>query len=267
MARFDLGGCELYFEERGRGRPVVFLHGVWMSGRFFRRQLPYLSASYRAIALDLRAHGRSTEVPSGHTIATYARDLRVFLERLELEGVVLVGWSMGCMVIWDYVKQFGDGRLAAAVLIEQSPSDFRWPDWPLGAFDLPALAEAMARLQTDRDAFARDFISLMFKRPPGDAERQWIFDEITRVQESIAGSILFNQTLQDYRPLLGRLTVPSLVVVGRDEKLVPVAAGEYLARRLPDARLLVFEESGHCPFLEEPDRFNEEVHRFIQSLS
>lgn len=266
MPRFDLGGCELYYEELGRGRPVLFLHGVWMSGRFFRRQIPSLSASYRTIVPDLRAHGRSTAVPSGHTIPTYARDLRIFIERLGLEGVVLVGWSMGCMVIWDYVKQFGTSRLAATVLVEQSASDFRWADWPLGAFDLSALIGAMERIQTDRDTFAHDFISRMFKERPDEADRRWMFDEMTRIQASIAGAIFFDQTMRDYRPFLPRLTVPSLVVMGRDEKLVPIAAGEHLARRLPDARLLIFDESGHCPFLEEPDRFNEEIHRFIRSL-
>jgi non-heme chloroperoxidase len=267
MPRFDLGGAELYYEELGAGRPVVFIHGVWMSGRFFRHQLPYLGRSCRAIALDLRAHGRSTQAPSGHTVATYARDLHAFLERRELDGAVLVGWSMGCMVVWDYVKQFGTGRIAATVLVEQSPSDFRWPDWPFGTFDLDALLDAMTRLQTDRDGFIREFLPLMFKDPPSDADEQWMFDEITRAPESIAAAILFNQTMQDYRPVLERVTVPSLVVVGRDEKLVPVAAGKYVAERLPDARLLVFERSGHCPFLEEPERFNEEVDRFIRSLS
>ncbi|WP_437625803.1 alpha/beta fold hydrolase [Sorangium sp. So ce1151] len=79
-------------------------------------------------------------------------------------------------------------------------------------------------------------------------------------------AILVAQPLRDYRLVPGSLAVPSLVVMGRDEKLVPVAAGEHLVRHLPEARPLVVEGSGHCPFLEEPDRFNEEVHLFIRSL-
>ena len=84
--------------------------------------------------------------------------------------------------------------------------------------------------------------------------------------ESIAGSILFDQTVQDYRPDLSKVTVPTLLCFGRDEKLIPVAGGEHLQKNLPNARLLVFENSGHCPFLEESKRFNREVDRFIQSV-
>ncbi len=86
------------------------------------------------------------------------------------------------------------------------------------------------------------------------------------VPESIASAIIFNEAVRDYRPVLESVTVPTLLCFGRDEKLVAVAAGEHLQENMPDARLMVFEDSGHCSFLEEPHHFNQKVDLFIQSL-
>ncbi len=84
--------------------------------------------------------------------------------------------------------------------------------------------------------------------------------------ESIASAILFDQSVQDYRPMLGMVTVPTLLCFGRHDKFVPLAGVECLQHHLPRARLVIFENSGHGPHLEEPDRFNREVDQFIQSL-
>ena len=101
---------EMAYEESGagNGRPIIFIHGVWMSARFFHKQLPDLGTTNHTIALDLRGHGASSHVSEGHTMPTYAADVRAFIKAKGLKDVVLVGWSMGCMVIWDYFKQFGD---------------------------------------------------------------------------------------------------------------------------------------------------------------
>ena len=151
-------------------------------------------------------------------------------------------------------------------MVDQSASDYKWDDWPFGFADFPTLCHVMSAVQTDRDAFVKDFIPLMFKEPPAEDDFQWMFEEITMLPESIASAIIFDEAVQDYRPVLKKVTVPTLLCFGRDEKLVPVAAGEHLQENIPDARLVVFENSGHCPFLEEPDRFNQEVDQFIQSL-
>ena len=266
MPKFDLGNAQLHYEDKGNGRPVIFIHGVWMSSRFFQKQKSHFGKRYRFIAPDLRGHGRSKHVHSGHTIAGYARDLHALIQGLGLKDVVLVGWSMGAFVLWDYINQFGVQNIKATVVVEESASDFKWPDWPNGIADFPALCGMMRDVQTDRGAFVRAFIPLMFKDPPAEKDTQWMFDQITRLPESIASSILFDQTVQDYRPMLSKVTVPTLLCFGRDEKLIPVAGGEHLQKSLPNARLLVFENSGHCPFLEESKRFNKEVDQFIQSL-
>ena len=263
MAYFNLDdNVQLYYEEQGQGQPLIFIHGVWMSSRFFYKQLPYFGQRYHAIALDLRGHGRSSHVHSGHTMGTYAQDVRAFIQGKGLKDVIL-----GCFVIWDYFKQFGAENIKATVLIDEGASDFKWPDWEYGLFDLPTLAHLMMAVQTDRAALLKDFIPTMFKEPPPASEAKWMVEENQRLPESIASAILFDQTVQDYRPELAKVTVPSLICFGGDEnKLVPIAAGEHLQENIPNARLVIFENSSHCPFLEEADRFNQEVDQFIQSL-
>jgi pimeloyl-ACP methyl ester carboxylesterase len=267
MATVRVNGAELYYEDAGAGDPVVFVHGVWMSGRCFGPQLEGLADRYRVVALDLRGHGRSEHVTTGHTVAQYARDLRAFVEALGLDRPVMVGWSMGALVAWDYVRQFGADGLAGFVVVDQTPSDYAWPDWPHGFFDFEAVRHTMAACQTDRAAFVEEFIPVLFKaEPPAPEHAALIRDETLRLPDTIASAIIFDQTVQDYRDVLPQVTVPALVCTGRDEKLVPVAAEEYVAAQMPNARPVVFEDSGHCPFIEEPERFNEVLSEFVESL-
>ncbi len=259
----------MHYEEQGQGQPILFIHGVWMSGRFFDRQLSFLGKNNRAIAVDLRGHGQSSHIHSGHTVANYARDIRAFIREMALTEVILVGWSMGAFVIWDYFKQFGPENIKATVVIEETPSDFKWPDWPLGFADFNALCDMMRVIQfpDDRAAFVREFIGEMYKDTPPADEESWIFEEIMRLPATIASSIIFDQTVQDYRPVIPQINVPTLLCFGRDEKLIPIAGAEYLSKHLPVSRTVLFEESGHLPFLEETDKLNQELGIFVKELS
>jgi pimeloyl-ACP methyl ester carboxylesterase len=257
---------QLYYEERGEGQPILFIHGLWCSGRFFKNQISFLGERYRTIAIDMRGHGRSSHVHHGHTCENYANDVNKFIVGLGLENVIIAGWSMGALVTLSYFKQFSDENIKAFVLIDQSASDYKWPDWQFG-FDFPTLCYVMSALQTDRAALIREIaIPKLFKDLPEEVDLKWVFDELSLIPESIANTILFNEAVQDYREVLPDVTVPTLLCFGKDDKTVPFAAGEHLEKNIPNARLLGFENSCHCPFLEEPDKFNKEVDQFIQSL-
>ncbi len=258
---------ELYYDESGTGRPIVFVHGVWMSGRYFHKQVPALGKNHHVIALDLRGHGQSSHAENGHTMVGYARDLHAFLAAKGLKDVVLAGWSMGCMVIWDYFKLFGDENIAAAIFVDQSPSDFKWPDWDLGIFDLAALVHLMSELQTDREKIYRDFIPMLFKAPQAAEDVEWMVEECMRMPASIASAVLFGQTMQDYRADLAKVTVPTLVIAGgMANKMLPTESVKYVHENITGSRFSVYDESNHCPFLEEPERFNYELEAFIGAL-
>jgi len=98
MPTLRCNGADLYYEDVGDGEPIVFLHSVTAGLRYFEPQLASLSDEYRTIALDFRGHGRSEKTELGHTLPQHARDLRCFLETLDLDDVVVAGWSMGAIV-------------------------------------------------------------------------------------------------------------------------------------------------------------------------
>ena len=250
-------GAALSYLDEGAGRPLLLLHGVCMSNAFFERNVGPLSAGHRVIAPDFRSHGKSPSVEGGHTVAQYARDVRALIEALDLHDVVLVGWSMGSMVVWDYLQQFGDNsRVSGVVIVSQGPSDLIQEGWPYGIADVDTLHEYVQLCQADFRGFFVDFVPLMFADELDPQQASAFVDAIVQVGPNAGALILLDQTLRDYRDLIPTLTVPHLLAWGHDEKVVPVASSEWLLDNLPNAQRELFESSGHCPMWEEPDRFN-----------
>ncbi|MFZ0369938.1 MAG: alpha/beta hydrolase [Halobacillus sp.] len=258
-------GTKLYYQDQGSGKPLLMIHGVWMSSRFFKEQVPFFQQKYRVINLDLRGHGQSSKTEDGHTVAQYARDAAEVIDLLQLEDVTLLGWSMGAFVIWEYLHQFGEEKVKATVIVDELASDFKWDDFEIGAFDLPALIGMMREIQTNQEGLLRGFLPLMFKEEVGEEDLAWMIEETTKVPASVASAILFDQSIIDCRPYLPSITVPTLLCFGREEKLIPLAAGEHLKNEIANSKLEVFESSCHCPFLEESERFNKVVDSFIAS--
>lgn len=258
-----VNGARLYYEESGDGTPILFLHGVMMGSRFFTKQQDALADDYRPIVLDFRGHGRSEKTETGHTLPTYAADVEAFLERLDLEDLVLVGWSMGSLVAWEYIDQFGTDRLRGFVSVEQQPLDLEQDDYEHGVFDFEEFRELMELAQTDPHELGSVFIEQMLKDDPTPEVERLLFDEIARVPPSVKSAIFFDQSVRDYRPVLEDVDVPTLVCLGEDETLLGTDGVEYVADRIPNADLERFSDSGHCPFLEQPEAFNRVLADFV----
>jgi non-heme chloroperoxidase len=173
---------------------------------------------------------------------------------------------MGAMVAYDFLRQFGDDSVAGIVIVDQPPSDFAWEGYEFGVFTLDALREMNEQLQLDQPALVDEFTGLML-HAPDEAARAWMTAEILQVPPVIASTILLDQTLRDYRDFLPGIGVPALVLFGMDDKLTSPKAGEYIAGRIPGARLQTFASSSHCPFWEESGPFNEAVAVFAAGLS
>ena len=269
MAEITLSnGITLAYDDAGsRQRPaIVLIHGVSMSRRYFHKQLEPLSARNRVLAVDLRGHGGSEKVDSGYTIPQCARDVREFINALGLDRPVLLGWSMGAFVTFDYIRQFGAGSIRGLIVVDEAASDFKWDGYPHGFVDLETLHSLMTDIQDDKDAFLSGFVPEMFHHPPAPEDLEWMVRECARLPTGGLSAILFDQTLQDYRDLLPSVDVPTLICWGRHDTLLPVSGASYMNQLIPQARVTLFEDSGHCPFLEESEKFNHTVDDFLSSL-
>jgi len=227
--------------------------------------LPNVQEKYRIITLDFRGHGKSSKVNHGHTVAQYAKDLKAFIEQLALKNVIIVGWSMGAFVAWDYINQFGTNNLKAITIIDQSASDYLWPGWKFGAFDFEGIKHVIYAIQDDQHAFNRNFIDSMFKEKPAKEDVDWILTEMNKLPATIESTIVFNQTTVDYRDTLSNVDVPTLICFG-SAGFFPIAAGQYIQERILGSKLVPFENSSHLLFLEETDKFNRELDDFFSSL-
>ena len=252
-------------ETAGGGRPVVLIHGWTMSGRFFQRQVPELSASFQVVVPDLRGHGASEKALYGHTVPQYAADLHAILAELSVQRPVLVGWSMGAMVGYEYLSAYGKDAVAGLVIVDQPPSDFAWEGYEFGVFTMDELRQMNEQLQQDQAAVVDEFTQLMLHDPDTEALK-WMAAEILQVPPVIGSTILLDQTLRDYREFLPQIDVPSLVLFGEDDKLTSPRAGKYIADRVPGSKLQTFPASSHCPFWEESQAFNEAVAAFAAEL-
>lgn len=265
MPTVHCNGAEIYYEDHGTGQPIVFLHGAWAGCRYFEAQLTGLSTEYRTVAYDFRGHGRSARTEVGHTLTQYARDLQAVLDHLGLDDVVVVGWSLGAIVSWEYVDQFGTERVRALVDVDMEPSPMQRDDNEYGSYNVDGLAELHRQIQSEPAAVIERTTDLLLKDAPSRELRTMMFDEMSRTPPSTKSAMLL-ELLCDYRDVLPEIDVPTLVCAGADEKWRSVPAVEYAAELLADARFELFEESGHCLTVEEPERFNRVLSDFVESI-
>ncbi len=266
-------GTQLYFKQWGpeTGQPVVFSHGWPLTGDAFEDQMFFLAnRGYRAIAHDRRGHGRSSQPGFGHDMDHYADDLAALTASLDLKNAVHVGHSTGGGEVARYIGRHGTGRVAKAVLIGavtpiMLKTYFNPKGVPMEVFD--GLRTAV---QADRAQHYKDFPAAFYGYNRSGAKRsQGVLD--TFWQQAMTGSLLaqyecikaFSET--DQRGDLEKMTVPTLVLHGDDDQIVPLdTTGRATAKLLPNATLLVIPGAPHGLCTTHKDVINEALLKFIE---
>jgi non-heme chloroperoxidase len=268
-----LDGVQLSYIRQGRGRPIVLLHGLSQCAEEFKHQIGPLSAQYDVIAIDQRSHGESQKVSYGLKISRLARDLYELLTDLDLNEVVLLGHSMGSSVIWCYIDLFGPQRLSKIILVDQSPfltSDPNWTQQELedsGAiFTAKQVVDTVAALRSkEAEQVVRQIIDGMVTQHATPEMKEWIVQCSLKMPRDLAGTLMYNHWHMDWRDLIPRINLPTLIVSGR-VSIIPWKSQERIHHQIKGSQFEVFEEAEggqHFMFIENPEKFNRTIIKYL----
>ncbi|MDH4580578.1 alpha/beta hydrolase [Pseudomonas sp. BN415] len=266
-------GTQLYYKDWGSGQPIVFSHGWPLTSDSWESQMFFLaSQGYRVIAHDRRGHGRSSQPWDGNDMDTYADDLAELIEALDLRDAILFGFSTGGGEVARYIGRHGTGRLAKAGLIAAVPPKMVLSeDNPLGtpieAFDGIRAGSVADRSQLYKDIASGPFYG--FNRP-GAKVSQGLIDSFW-MQGMMAGHKsaydcikAFSET--DFREDLKKFDIPTLILHGDDDQIVPIkASGLESAKLVKDAKLLVYPGAPHGLTDTHKEQVNADLLAFITS--
>ncbi|MEV7403185.1 alpha/beta hydrolase [Streptomyces sp. NPDC091267] len=237
VGRENSADIELYYEDHGAGRPVVLIHGFPLSGASWEKQLPVLlGAGYRVITYDRRGFGRSSRPTTGYDYDTFAEDLSAVLETLDLEDVALTGFSMGTGEVTRYLGNHGSRRVGLAVLVAPVPPFLLKADDNPEGVDQSVFDGIMSAIERDRPGYLTDFLDAFNNTDKLGGTR--ISDQALRLQWNVAADASAHATLAcvptwltDFRDDLPKNDVPTLVVQGDEDRILPI---DSTGRRLPD---------------------------------
>ena len=275
MSRLQVGTennapIEVHYEDYGTGRPVVLIHGWPLSGRSWENQVPALvDAGYRVVTYDRRGFGDSSQPWGGYDYDTFAADLNTLLEHLDLREVTLVGFSMGGGEVARYIGAYGTERISKAVLAAAVPPFlYQSSDNPDGALDDTAIAGFLAGVKTDRIAFLDEFTTGFFtagvELKVSEAQRSYARDIAAFASPKGTADCITAFGHTDFRDDLAKITVPTLVIHGDSDAIVPFpASGKRSHDAIPGSELVVIKDGPHGINASHPQQFNDALLGFL----
>ncbi len=262
----------LYYEDHGSGDPVVLIHGYPLSGSSWERQIPaLLAAGHRVITYDRRGFGNSSQPTSGYNYDTFAEDLHKLISHLRLREFALVGFSMGGGEIARYIGKHGSKGVTKAVFISSVPPFLlKTPDNPEGV-DRAVFDGIEKAITADRYAFFTAFFKDFYNTDQLLGKR--ISDQVVQASWNTAASASATASLacvatwyEDFRKDLARIDVPTLVIHGDSDRIVPfTAAGQRTAQLVKGARLHVVQGGPHAVIWTHAEEVTPELVNFLGS--
>ncbi len=266
-------GTQIYYKDWGTGAPVVFSHGWPLTADSWESQMLFLAEKgYRCIAHDRRGHGRSSQPWGGNEMNTYADDLAELMNHLDLQGATLIGFSTGGGEVARYVGRYGTSRLSKAALISAVPplmlkTEANADGLPMEVFDGLRQASIANRSQLYRDLASGPFFG--FNRPGATASAgmiEWFWWQGMLAGHKNAYDCIaaFSQT--DFTEDLKKFDVPTLILHGDDDQIVPIqAAGLASAKLVRNATLKVYAGAPHGLTDTHKDQLNADLLAFLQA--
>jgi non-heme chloroperoxidase len=265
-------GSKIYYKDWGSGRPIVFSHGWPLTADSWEAQMFFLaSKGFRCIAHDRRGHGRSSQPSEGNDMDTYADDLSALLKQLDLKKVVLIGFSTGGGEVARYIGRHGTKRVAKAVLLSSVPPLMVKTESNPGGLPIEVFDGFRSAFLADRSQFFKDVPSgpfFGFNRPgakvsQGMIDFWWLQGMMGGHKNTYECIKAFSET--DFTKDLKKFDVPTLIVHGDDDQVVPIdAAGRASAKIVKGAKLIVYPGAPHGITDTHKDQLNADLLEFIK---
>jgi non-heme chloroperoxidase len=263
---------EIYYEDHGTGQPVVLIHGYPLSGRAWDKQVPaLLEAGYRVITYDRRGFGKSSQPASGYDYDTFAADLNVLLEYLDLRGAVLAGHSMGTGEVTRYLGRYGSGRVARGVLVAPIPPYLlQAPDNPDGVPG--SVFDGFTQAATaDTPAWMTGFLDSFYNA--GTLRGTLVSDQAIAASWNLAVTASATAAVAciatwttDFRDDLPQIDVPILVIQGDADQVLPLSkTGQRLPGLIKENHLVVIEGGPHAIPWTHATQVNTALLNFLHS--
>jgi non-heme chloroperoxidase len=275
MPHFTVGkensaNIELYYEDHGSGQPVVLIHGYPLSGSSWEKQLAaLLSAGHRVITYDRRGFGKSSQPTSGYNYDTFAEDLHKLITHLGLRDFALVGFSMGGGEVARYIGKYGSKGVSKAVILSGVPPFLlKTPDNPEGV-DGSVFEGIEKAIAADRYAFFTEFFKNFYNTDVLLNKR--VSEEVVRASWNVAALSSATASLacvptwhEDFRQDLSKIDVPTLVMHGDADRILPInASGARTGKLIKGARFVVVKDGPHCISWTHADEVNSELVNFL----
>jgi pimeloyl-ACP methyl ester carboxylesterase len=266
-------GQRLHLRIAGNGPPLILLHGWTVSHSAWNPLLGVLQQGHQVYCPDARGHGgHALDVTRMPDVGRLARDVLNLMDHYQLEQAAVVGHSMGALTLWQFIRDYGCGRLSHLCILDQSPklvTDATWANGIYGDFDAARSQRLLADLESDfaeavlrlsayglnaksRETYERD--SRGWQRSRQDL-RKLAPDPLIAIWKSLVEA--------DFRDVLGQIDVPTLMVWGAESNFYTLETAEFLLARIRSAKLHVYQGADHSPQLQQAGRFAEELSAFV----
>ncbi len=270
VGKENSGNIDLYYEDHGSGTPIVLIHGYPLSGASWEKQVPaLLNAGHRVITYDRRGFGKSSQPTTGYNYDTFAEDLQKVVTKLELRDFALVGFSMGGGEVARYLGKYGSKGVSSAVFIASVPPFLlKTADNPEGV-DGSVFEGIQKAIIADRYSFFTEFFKNFYNTDVLMGKR--VSEHVVQASWNLAASASATASLacvptwhEDFRNDLARVDVPTLVIHGDADRIVPLsAAGMRTAKLIKGARVLTVKDGPHCITWTHAEEVNAELLDFL----